>query len=81
MKLTYKNQLILTCVISILFSVLNTFFKHWIFSSVGWCLCGLIWIIHPVGTKNMEPTKRNLLIIRLAGVILVLVGLFVRFHF
>ncbi len=81
MKLTYKNQLLLSCGLILLFNVLNTIFHHWIFSSIGWWLCGLMWIIHPVGTKNMEPTKKNLLIIRLAGVFLVIVGLVVRFNF
>ena len=81
MKLTYKNQLLLSCGIIILFNVLNTIFHHWLLSSIGWWLCGLLWFIHPVGTKNMEPTKKNLLAIRLAGVFLVIVGLVVHFNF
>ena len=81
MKLTYKIQLLLSCGIILLFNVLNTIFHHWVFSSIGWWLCGLLWIIHPVGTKNMEATKKNLLAIRLAGVFLVIVGLVVHFNF
>ena len=81
MKLTYKNQLLLSCGIMLLFNILNTVFHHWILSSIGLWLCGLLWIIHPVGTTNMEPTKKNLLAIRLAGVFLVIVGLVVRFNF
>lgn len=81
MKLTYKSQLLLSCGIILVFNILNTIFHHWILSSIGWWLCGLLWIIHPVGTKNMEPTKKNLLTIRLAGVFLVIVGLVVHFNF
>lgn len=81
MRLTYKNQLLLSCVIILLFNILNTIFHHWILSSIGWWLCGFLWVIHPVSTKNMEHTKKNLLIIRIAGVMLVIVGLVVRFNF
>ncbi len=81
MKLTYKKQLIVTVVIIILFHILNTVSENWIWSSVGHGLCGLLWIVHPVVTKNIESTKRNLMIVRLAGVLLVVMGFFVRFHF
>ena len=81
MKLTYKNQLLLSVGTIIVFNVLNTIFHHWVLSSIGWWLCGLLWIIHPVGTKAMEPTKKKLLIIRFAGVFLIIVGLVVRFNF
>lgn len=81
MKLTYKIQIFLMCGIILLFNILNTIFHNWIFSSIGWWLSGLLWIIHPVVRDNIEPTKKNLLIIRLAGVFLILVGLVVRFNF
>ena len=81
MKLTYKMQLGFTAIIVALFNILNTIFHNWILSSIGYCLCGFLWVIHPIGTKNMEPTKRNLLIIRFAGVFFVIVGLVVRFNF
>lgn len=81
MKLTFEKQLIVTVVITTVFHILNTVFDHWIWSSIGHGLCGLLWIVHPVVTKNIEPTKRNLMIARLAGVLLVVMGFFVRFHF
>jgi len=81
MKLTYKNQLILTCVIIIAFDILNSIFKNWIFTSVGFCVCGLLWIIHPVMIRNTTPTKTQVIIIRLAGVLLILMGIFTRSYF
>lgn len=78
MKLNYKNQLILSCAIIIIFSVLNTVFKNWIFTSIGFCVCGLLWIIHPVMMKNTVPGKNELLIVRLSGVLLIVIGILTR---
>lgn len=80
MKLTYKNQLMLSVIIIIVFFTLNVIFKNWVFSSIGWCLCGLLWIIHPALTKNIKPTKRNRMMIRLTGVVLIIIGLTTRFY-
>ena len=78
MKLNYKNQLILTIVIVVVFNLMNTLFKHWIFTSIGYCLCGLLWVLHPVMLGNAEPTKKNLNWVRLAGAVLILIGLMTR---
>ena len=81
MKLTFQRQLILTVVIKLTFNVLTTVFQHWIFASVGSCLCGLLWIIHPVWHSNTKPMPRDLLIVRLAGVLLIIYGIFSRQYF
>ena len=80
MKLTYKNQLMLSVIIIIVFFTLNVIFKNWVFSSIGWCICGLLWIIHPALTKNIKPTKINRMMIRLTGVVLIIIGLTTRFY-
>ena len=52
MKLSFKNQFIIACIIIILFDTLNLIFKNWIFTSIGFFICGLLWIIHPVPQKK-----------------------------
>ncbi len=78
MKFSYKNQLILTCIITLVFAVLNTVFRNWIFSSIGFGVCGLLWIIHPVLPQKAESVRHGTLIIRLCGVLLIAIGIFTR---
>ncbi|MBQ3090268.1 MAG: hypothetical protein IJD21_06910 [Oscillospiraceae bacterium] len=78
MKLNYKHQLILTMVIMLLFNLLNTLFQQWIFTSIGYVLCGLIWVVHPVMIGGATPTEKQILAIRLAGGVLILIGIFTR---
>ena len=80
MKLNYKNQLILTVGIILVFNTLNTLLHHWIWSSIGRVLCGLIWLIHPVMIGSGTPTKGQLNMIRLVGVFLILYGVFGRIY-
>ena len=77
-KLNYSRQLILTIAIVLIFNLLNTLCRHWIFTSIGYALCGLLWIIHPVMIGDREPTKKQLNIIRLAGGVLILMAIFTR---
>ena len=78
MKLSYKNQLTLSCIIIIVFDILNAVFKNWIFTSIGFGICGLLWLIHPVMPKNAEVSKKGILAIRLVGVLIILQGIFTR---
>lgn len=78
MKLNYKNQMIVSVIFILLANVFSTVFKHWIFRSVGFVICGLLWIIHPVLMNGAEISKRTLLLVRIAGVVLVLIGIFTR---
>jgi len=81
MKTNYSRQLTISLVIIVLFDVLNMLFKHWVFTSIGYCLCGLLWIINPVPPKKIEENKYIRMGIRLAGLILILIGIFTRLHF
>jgi len=81
MKISYNRQLILSLVIIVMFNVLNMLFKHWVFTSIGFSLCGLLWIIHPVPPKKIEKNKYIRMGIRFAGLILILIGIFTRLHF
>lgn len=81
MKLNYKKQLLLTVVIILVFNIMNTVFKHWIFTSIGYVLCGLLWVFHPVMPVILDDTqsaKRVTNAIRFAGVLLILIGVITR---
>lgn len=80
MKLNYKNQMIICVVVILLANVLSTICKHWIYRSVGFVICGLFWIIHPVLLDGTEVSKRTLLWARMAGIVLVLIGVFTRVY-
>ena len=81
MKLTFQRQLTLTIIIKLLFNLLTTALKHWVYASIGSCLCGLLWILHPVLIDSSTPTRRDLNLIRLVGVLLILYGIFSRQYF
>ena len=78
MKLTYKAQILICLVIILLANVISTILKHWIYRSGGFVICGLLWLIHPVLPNGAEVSKRTLLWTRIAGVILILIGVFTR---
>lgn len=80
MKLTYKKQMIIAVIIIILANIMTEIFDFWIYRSVGFVICGLMWILHPVLPNEAEVSKRTLLWTRGAGVILILIGVFTRVH-
>ena len=80
MKWTYKAQMINSLVIIILANILSTIFKHWIYRSAGFVVCGLLWIVHPVLPSGAEVSKRTMLWVRIAGIILILIGIFTRVY-
>ena len=56
-------------------------FNYWLYRSIGFAICGLLWILHPVLPKGAEVSKRTLLEARIAGIILILIGIFTRIHY
>ncbi len=78
MKLTYKAQLTLSIVLIILGNILTTILHHWIYRSIGFWIVGILWIIHPVMWNKEQSTPKNLVYIRISGLIIVLIGLFTR---
>ena len=80
MKWTYKAQIMISLVIIILANILSTIFKHWIYRSAGFVVCGLLWIVHPVLAKGAEVSERTVLATRVAGIILILIGIFTRVY-
>ncbi len=80
MKLNYKVQMIISLIIILLANIISTILKHWIYRSVGFVACGMIWIIHPILPIGAEVSKRTLLLVRVAGLILILIGVFTRVY-
>lgn len=78
MKWNYKNQLIVSVMVILFTNILSTILKHWVFRSIGFIICGLLWIIHPVLVEGAEVTQRTLMWVKAAGVILILIGVFTR---
>lgn len=81
MKPEFRKQLIASVIVVLIFSVMNAVFKHWIFSSIGYCVDGLLWIIHPVKINDIQPKKKQFIECRVAGGILILLGIMLRAKF
>ena len=80
MKLTYKLQMIISVIIIILANILTEIFDFWIYRSIGFAICGLLYVVHPAVPNNMEGNKQAVFWTRIAGVILIFIGIFTRVH-
>ena len=80
MKLTYKAQMIISVIIIILGNILTEIFAFWIYRSIAFAICGLLFIAHPVVPNYLGTNKTTVLGTRIAGVILILIGIFTRVH-
>ena len=80
MKLTYSAQLTLSFILVILGNILTDIFNFWIYHSIAYVICGLLFIVHPVVPDYLETNKTTIFWTRIAGVILILIGSFTRVH-
>lgn len=78
MKQTYKSQMIISIIIIVFANILTEIFDVWMYRSIGFVICGLLWVFHPVLPNGAEVSKRTLLWVRIAGFILILIGVFSR---
>ena len=78
MKPEFQKRLVTMGIIVLAFSILNTVFKHWIFSSIGFGISGLLCVVRPVKMNDIQPEKRQFMECRIAGVILILLGIMLR---
>lgn len=78
MRPEFKKRLITMAIIVFLFCILNTIFRHWIFTSIGFCIVGLICVIRPVKMNDIQSEKRQLIECRIAGIIVILLGMMLR---
>ena len=80
-KLTYEAQLTISFFVVILGCILSDVFDFWIYHSIAYVIGGLFFLVHPVVPKHLEGNKKAVLWARIAGVILILIGIFTRVHF
>ena len=80
-RLTYETQLTVSFILVILGSFLSDVFDFWIYHSMAYVICGLLFIVHPVVPKYLEGIEKSIFWTRIAGVILILIGIFTRVNF
>lgn len=78
MKLTYSKQITVCAIIILVFNILTTVLKHWVFHSIGFILCGLLWIINPVMIHDTVPTPRQKKILKIFDCVLIFWGIISR---
>jgi hypothetical protein len=78
-KLTFKNQIILGIIFIVLGFICSTIFKQGIFSNIGWILYGALFVFHPVLPKNAKSSSKALLVMRITGLVIIILGIITRF--
>lgn len=81
MKPTYEAQLTISFLIVILGCILSDIFNFWIYHSIAYVICGLLFVVHPVVPKHLEGIDKAIFWTRIAGAILILIGIFTRVHY
>lgn len=76
MKLNYKNQMILAIGIVVICYVLTVVFRNLLFRTIGLCICGLLYTIHPVVQESEASNKDLKKVVRIAGILLIFIGIF-----
>ena len=78
MKLNWRKQNALCVLLVIVGHILTDTLDNWVWRNTAFVICGLMYIFHPVLPSNVAPTKQTLRWARIAGVILILIGIFTR---
>ena len=76
MKLKYKNQMILAIGLVVICYVLAVVFRNLLFRTIGLCLCGLLYAVHPAVPEGEESNKELKRLVRVAGIVLMFIGIF-----
>lgn len=76
MKLKYKKQMILAIGLVVICYVLAVVFRNLLFRTIGLCLCGLLYAVHPVVPEGEESNKELKRLVRVAGIVLIFIGIF-----
>ena len=80
MKLTYKAQMRLSFLLVILGNILTDAFDFWVYRSIAFVICGLLFLVNPAVPGHLKGIDRAVFWTRIAGVILILIGIFTRVH-
>ena len=83
-KLSFRRQFYIGLAVVIVGFILSTVSKCGIFSNIGWVIDGLLFVIHPVCPETWKwkyagDEKRVKRDFRIAGAVVILVGLITRF--
>ena len=78
MKLSYKIQMFLAILLILGGNVMSDAWGSWIYRSIAWVACGLLFVLNPVLPDNMEPTEQVVRWTRIGGVVIILIGLVSR---
>lgn len=78
MAINWKKQNALCVLLIIVGNILTDTLESWIWRSAAFCICGLLYILHPVLPSEVAPTKQALRWARIAGGILILIGTVTR---
>lgn len=83
-KVSFKQQWWTAFAIVIIGCALSTAFKVGFISNIGWVLSGLLFVIHPVCPEAWkyrygDDEKRMKRDFRIAGAVVILLGLIIRF--
>lgn len=64
----------------VLLGVIGTgIFDIEILYNVGWILCGMLFLLHPVYPKHISVGRKGLFYMRMGGAILVILGIATKF--
>ncbi len=79
-RITFKMQLYISAALILIGNLLSTLLKNGTLCNIVWILSGLLYILHPVCPSETTDNPRIERAIRIAGVILILIGLLIRFQ-
>ncbi|MCD7957868.1 MAG: oxidoreductase membrane subunit [Lachnospiraceae bacterium] len=79
-KITFKMQLYISAALILVGNLLSTLLKNGILCNIAWILSGLLYIFHPAYPSESADNPRIERAVRIAGVILILIGLLIRFR-
>lgn len=77
--ITFKGQIILGIVLTVLGNVLAFNLNNGIFSNIAWIIYGLLFLLNPVYPERCTNEKSGKCAARIAGIICILFGLLIRF--
>lgn len=78
-RLTFDKQVNLGLAVLILCLFVSSLTENGVFAKLGAAFYGLLFVVHPVFPTYITPTKREIRIMRGAGIFCIVVGLCTQF--